>query len=356
MYSYDQIQILQIEISNYCNAACPQCPRNFFGGRTIGTLPLKKWSTAEFQATFSKEFIKQLSQIYFCGTYGEPLTNSNLVEICDYIKKINNGINIGVHTNGGIGSTDTFCSLAGLVDFIAFGIDGLENTNHVYRRHVLWEKIMTNAKAYIDAGGYAIWDYIVFEHNQHQVEVARELSQKLGFAKFNVKKTGRFLNRRHKYTDSIDVYNQNGTVEYKIKVPSNTAYVNDGYTTLDKIDDLLQYSMTTEIVCNANRVQEVYVGADGFVFPCGWLHDRLYGPEISNNEDHIKMHDLFKIAGGKKFANIFYTDLKTIVDHSWFPLIAASWNNQSRLARCGVMCGKKLNLIGAQNIDIEYKK
>lgn len=356
MYSYNQIKTLQIEISSYCNSACPQCPRNFFGGRTIDTLPLKKWSLNDFQTAFTEDFLKQLTQIYFCGTYGEPLTNSNLVNICEYVKHINSNIKLGIHTNGGIGSSDTFCRLAGIVDFVAFGIDGLEDTNHIYRKHVIWKKLITNARAYIDAGGHAIWDYIVFEHNQHQVKIAKKLSQQLGFAEFNVKKTSRFLNRKHKYTESIDVYNQNGTVDYQIKIPSNTEYVNQGYAMLNKNFDLHKYSLETDIKCNAYRIKEIYVGADGYVFPCGWLHDRLYGPEITDTEDYKKMHTLFDLAGGKQFANIFFTDLEMIVNKTWFPIIANSWSNESRLSRCGIMCGKKINLIGAQNTDVRYKE
>ena len=76
--------------------------------------------------------------------------------------------------------------------WVHFGIDGLEDTNHLYRVNVKWKKVMENVKAFVENGGNAIWDYIVFRHNEHQVEQAREFSNKIGFKKFLVKKTGRF--------------------------------------------------------------------------------------------------------------------------------------------------------------------
>lgn len=35
--------------------------------------------------------------------------------------------------------------------------------------------------------------------------------------------------------------------------------------------------------------------------------------------------------------------------------IKRSWTNESRLERCGVMCGDKFNLIGEQNQEVAYK-
>ena len=51
---------------------------------------------------------------------------------------------------------------------------------------------MQSAQAFINAGGRAEWDFLVFRHNEHQVESARKLAKEMGFAKFYVRKTGRF--------------------------------------------------------------------------------------------------------------------------------------------------------------------
>ena len=63
---------------------------------------------------------------------------------------------------------------------MSFSIDGLEDTNHLYRQDVEWDKIMERAKKFIGAGGRAEWKFIIFRHNQHQVEEARSLSKELG--------------------------------------------------------------------------------------------------------------------------------------------------------------------------------
>ena len=358
MYSFNKIKILQLEISNHCNAACPQCPRNYFGGKTLSTLPLNRWTLTDFKKLFTAELLTSIEEIYFCGTYGDPLTNLHLVDMCGFIKNTNPGIRIGVHTNGGTGKPQTFHNLAKLTDFVAFGIDGLEDTNHIYRRNVKWHRVLENVKSFVNNGGTAIWDYIVFAHNEHQVEQARSLSQELGFNNFFVKRTGRFLNRNHVYHDSMPVYNKEGFIDYSISVPTNKQYLNTGYQRINLIkqNSLTNYAKNARISCNSQRINEIYIGADGFVFPCGWFHDRLYGPEVENHPDHIKLKSLISKAGGWDKINIFHTPLKQIVDGPWFNLIESSWHNNDRLERCGMMCGDDINLIRSQNTEVNYKK
>lgn len=357
MYIFKDVRSVQLEISTFCNAACPQCPRNFFGGRTLPDLPLRKLTLSDIKDIFTVDFLKQLDEIYLCGTYGDPMTNSHVIEIADFFKNNNANIKIGIHTNGGVGTLLQYQKLGSTVNFIAFGIDGLEDTNHVYRRHVKWKKVIENAQAFIAAGGYAIWDFIVFEHNQHQVEQARDFSTKLGFKEFNVKKTSRFLNRNHVFSDHQDVLDSKGFVEYKISIPTDSSYVNNGYYNVTNLSDsdLKEYLSTCKVSCHANKIKEIYIGADGFVFPCGWLHDRLYGPEITSHTDYHLIRELMTKSGGWINANVFYTALQKIVDGPWFTTLKQSWDSDSRLERCAMICGPKINLIGPQNLNIRYK-
>jgi MoaA/NifB/PqqE/SkfB family radical SAM enzyme len=352
MIKFNDIKYIQLEISTYCNSACPQCPRNYYGGLTTPTVPLYKWSFDEFKDIFSDEVLDQVEHVYFCGTYGDPMTNREILRMCQFLKEKSN-IKIGIHTNGGIGSQSTYSSLAQYVDFLAFGIDGLKDTNHIYRRHVNWNKVIKNAQAFIKAGGNAVWDYIVFEHNEHQVDSARNLSKILGFQQFNVKQTSRFLKRDHTYSRTLDVYNQSGNVDYTISIPKNVKYQNKDYQKIITIGSLEEYIQTTEISCNACRKKEVYIAANGFVFPCGWLHDRMYGPEVESHPDHLKLNQLIESAGGYKNTNIFYSSLPDILDGPWFDIIEKSWS-KNRLERCAVMCGSGINLIGDQNLHVKY--
>ena len=356
MIKLSEVKSLQLEVTNLCNAACPQCPRNFFGGKTLTTLPLKNWTLQEFKSAIPLLEFSSLEQIYFCGTYGDPFSNHYITQMVRYIKDILPNVQVGIHTNGGIGKNKTYAEIARYVDFIAFGIDGLEDTNHIYRRNVKWDKIMENATMFIKNGGTAYWDFIVFDHNQDQVQKAENYSKQMGFKKFSAKRTGRFLNRKHQYESKLTVYNKKNLIDYIIYPPSDKKYRNSNYDKLDNIGSISEYAKTACISCNALNIKEIYIGADGFVFPCGWLHDRLYGPEVDGTADQILIKKLMHASGGFASTNIFHGKLKEIVEGPWFANIQKSWTNGSKLERCGVMCGDKFNLIGEQNLEVEYKE
>jgi hypothetical protein len=72
------------------------------------------------------------------------------------------------------------------------------------------------------------------------------------------------------------------------------------------------------------------VSADGMIFPCGWLHDRLFGPEVESTSDHMMMKTMLSRIGGSLQANCQYRDLEVIVNGKWFRLISQSWGGQTR--------------------------
>ena len=88
--------------------------------------------------------------------------------------------------NGG----ENLAKVYGRMGAVIFSVDGLADTNHIYRQGVVWDNVESNMRAFIDAGGRARWDFLIFEHNQHQVEEAEALANKWGCEKFMKKKTG----------------------------------------------------------------------------------------------------------------------------------------------------------------------
>jgi sulfatase maturation enzyme AslB (radical SAM superfamily) len=68
---------------------------------------------------------------------------------------------------------------------IEFAIDGLEDTNHLYRVNSKWNTIMLGVKTLRENfTGNMWWRYVIFEHNFHQIVEARDLAHKLGFNSF----------------------------------------------------------------------------------------------------------------------------------------------------------------------------
>ena len=54
---------------------------------------------------------------------------------------------------------------------------------HLYRVNVDWKILQRNYRAYLKAGGLAWWQFIIFEHNEHEVHLVEEYAKNEGFEK-----------------------------------------------------------------------------------------------------------------------------------------------------------------------------
>ena len=81
MFNYQQIDEYQIEITSLCNAACPQCPRNNNGDGINPYMPLVSLSRDVINQAFSAELCQRIRQIFFCGSYGDPIAHPNFLDI-----------------------------------------------------------------------------------------------------------------------------------------------------------------------------------------------------------------------------------------------------------------------------------
>ena len=81
-------------------------------------------------------------------------------------------LHLDLHTNGSARRPQWWRELAEIMKsgphYLRFGIDGLADTNHpLSPRHRL-ENSDAQRAAFIEAGGRAEWDFLVFRHNEHR--------------------------------------------------------------------------------------------------------------------------------------------------------------------------------------------
>lgn len=191
----DQVRYFQIDHTSRCNLLCLQCPR-VHQGKLNPSLPMDELKVTDYEKIFDSQKWSQLREIFFCGNFGDASVSETFVPALEFLRRKNIEV-LKLSTNGSARDAVWWKELAEIMnrkhDLVAFSIDGLEDTNSIYRVNSRWQKIMANAQAFINAGGRARWDYIIFSHNEHQVEEARELAKKMGFFSFTLKKSNRFL-------------------------------------------------------------------------------------------------------------------------------------------------------------------
>ena len=236
------IKVLQLESTDVCQAACPLCAREIdqdFKKDLQHHLNMDK-----ILQVFDQKKIKQLDKMFICGNYGDPAAGKHTLEIFREFRKINPDIVLGMNTNGGIQTTFWWDELAQILnrpkDYVVFSIDGLESTNHMYRKNVVWNKVMHNVRAFVNAGGSAHWDMLVYKHNQHQVNACEQMARDLGFAWFRAKVSKRAFTN-------------------ELQFPS-------GWQPIE--------TQTTKISCHALNEQSTYIDSQGRKSPCCWLGSR----------------------------------------------------------------------------------
>jgi len=179
-----EIKVIHVEASTYCNARCPLCPRSLHGYKVEGVYPEMHLAVDKFKQCIDK--FPNRNFVYFNGNLGDPMMNPDILSLTDLT-----GCTTSITTNGSIGSEETWKKLAERNVEVKFSVDGLADTNHLYRQDVSWTKVVERMKWFIEAGGKATWKFVVFKHNSHQKSQARALSEKLGFVDFIVEDHGR---------------------------------------------------------------------------------------------------------------------------------------------------------------------
>ena len=147
MFDYNIIDEYQIEITSLCNASCPQCPRNINGEGINPYMPVTSLSRSTIDLAFPIDLVQRLRQVFFCGSYGDPITHPNFLDILKDFRRKSPTVWLYLHTNGGIRNPDWWAELATILNGygkIDFGIDGLADTNHIYRKNVNWDKLIAN--------------------------------------------------------------------------------------------------------------------------------------------------------------------------------------------------------------------
>jgi MoaA/NifB/PqqE/SkfB family radical SAM enzyme len=237
-----KIKVLHLEPTDVCQLACPLCSRET--DKEFKKSVKHHLTIPQIQQHFTEQDIKDLDKMFMCGNYGDPAAGTYTLDIYQWINKLNPSITLGMNTNAALQTTFWWHELGQILskpkDYCVFSIDGLQDTNPVYRVNSNWDKLMANIKAYISAGGSAHWDMLVYKHNQHQVDACEQLAKDMGFRWFRAKVSKR------PFTEKLE-----------FPIGWQPAQI-----TVDTIN------------CHALNDQSAYIDAQGRIHPCCWLGNR----------------------------------------------------------------------------------
>lgn len=181
-----------IDPSNICNLRCAFCPtvdgeHSFSGPKFPRAIHRKRSLLAlDTYNTVLDAFGDYLYSISLFN-WGEPLFNENIYEMISMAKRRN--IEVRLSTNLNIEDPDLGEKVcASGLDVMILSIDGLcQSTYAKYRRKGNFDMVMQNLKGLADCKRKykirkpdLIWQFLVFQHNEHEVPSVQEFALSKG--------------------------------------------------------------------------------------------------------------------------------------------------------------------------------
>lgn len=333
--NYEDLSIICLDHTTKCNLKCPGCSRISKDGKGLNpNLEMTEISIDDYKRVFPKDVCKQLDLITYCGTNGDLIAASNVLECMSYLRNQNSNLKINIHTNGSLRSESWWVELSKILgpsSCVIFAIDGTTQETHgKYRINSDLQKVLTNAEAYISAGGTTRWDFIDFGYNSYQIEDAKKMAKDMGFELFVVKKSRALGNLDITRNFESNVYDGDNEKFKEI---------------LDKYGSFKNYMNSTTIECIRKGTGEIYIDHELRVWPCCWVGGPFFVDADYNLQKNALLNLLEKY--GHDFNSLKDKSIEEVLEHRWFKYdMEESWNNDydhpdnPKMTHCVKMCGE----------------
>ena len=170
-----------IDVCNVCNLRCPLCPT----GNTTIARKQSMLSLEQYKQLFCK--LADYALVVSLYNHGEPLLNPDVFSIIEYTHRSRVGTNISSNFNWPHPIDINDFIRSGL-DYVTVSLDGV--TQDAYRQYRVrgdieevfdnMKRLLAAKKALKSKTPFVEWQFIVFKHNQHEMEEARRLAAELG--------------------------------------------------------------------------------------------------------------------------------------------------------------------------------
>jgi len=170
----DSATAINVDITYRCPLLCPFC----FRQRAPAKQVIKESTDIELH-----EFEKILTQchdISMCGQISDPIYHDGFIDILNLINKHPNK-HFEIHTNGTRKKVDWWKKAFALTKTNTswtFGLDGTDQeTANIYRINTNFDEVMDVMKLGVSMNCTINWLFIVFRHNEHQIELAKQIAK-----------------------------------------------------------------------------------------------------------------------------------------------------------------------------------
>lgn len=310
---------IELGVTTRCNLnKCEFC----FRAHSKVPIPKIDLDIEVIKRAFNKDFLKKVEKLSLVGSMGDIMLYPHTFELLDYLaKNCRDDLVLCVDTNASAKPKEWWQELAIKLNqfksyHVRFAIDGLEDTHELYRIGTNFNTVISNMQTFIDAGGRATWKFIVFKHNEHQIDEASRRAKEMGCTIFMVVISG--------------IHNE--------RLQESSIYKHGKYP---------------GILCRSLDLDYISIDADGDVMPCCWykpIKNGLRGEKIYWND----MKLMIKYFKNRSKLNIHTSTIDEAMQTDFFKYI---YDNHRKIRTCQHFCGENRrrpdNIIPRIDIFIE---
>lgn len=166
-----------LDVSKTCPLECPYCPRQ------IAKFKSKLKTLEDIEIKDYKKLVNFTNKIRLSGQMTDPIYHPEFLEMIK-IAKQNSKKSFLVHTNGTRKKLswwkEVFENSSPNIRYF-FALDGTDQkTAEIYRVHTRYNELIQVMKLGVSMNVNIVWQFIVFQHNEHQVELAKEIAKDIG--------------------------------------------------------------------------------------------------------------------------------------------------------------------------------
>lgn len=302
---------LQVETTTRCTLKCGACSRTIFANKLGRAMPHHDVNVDLLYKFLDCEQGRKIEQLSLCGDYGDSIYYPDLLQLIDKFKPTKS---IELITNGSYRDAafwQSLCQRLDNTDTIIFSIDGLEDTNHLYRVNSDWTSIMLGLDIVARSNVNLIWETNIFSFNYNRLEEMKKFANSRG-AKFVAKKTGRFgdpsLEPPKEFIDLDEVY----------------------------VSSYCDPTQPIEIVPDCVNINRNTISADNYFWPCGFIRNPLVFYKTS----------LWKNKHDWSIANRTLDDIMSTALPKWVSSITDDMQN------CHTICKMKCKRAQSQMVTV----
>ncbi|MCB0366124.1 MAG: radical SAM protein [Bdellovibrionales bacterium] len=300
-----QLYNWHLEISSKCPLKCPRCTRTEFPG----TYPITQLGLEFIKNLFSENFLREeVKRITFSGGVGDPLYNSELAEIIEYIKVTHPEVQLVLITNGSHKSQAWWQTLLRHVncnDEVIFSIDGWDHeSNNLYRINSDWDSMMVGMEEAVGSPALVRWSTIIFRFNEEKIDHIRELARSKGVDSFHAVLSERFgMHYRDKET-GVDPLEPSES--FRSSIPRTQRFKESFKTHPEKHRQARQVFQSIDGSFRKSYEETsakyqgyyilptckfgyrgLYVDVEGILYPCSWVSHQFDSKSSHVNPERI---------------------------------------------------------------------